>query len=202
MNHIKEQFKNKTAEQVYTMSLLIGCFCLMLVCAIVRLCGGLWFSADLSSIQEPNQKIQDIILGALLVFELTIVYKILCRTKWLYCIVISICQLILIYIVDNKLIANIINLVAYFVVPLVFTKRWFTLVDSAFMYIITIVYSMLFLVGRIGDLDPNGAYNFIYNVLGTIGYKLFVVSIYWFIKYYGGIKLWRKQRRLICQRDL
>lgn len=202
MSRIKEYFKNKTAEQVYTMSLLIGCFCLMLFCAIVRLCGGLWFSADLSSIQEPNQKIQDIILGALLVFELTIVYKILCRTKWLYCIVISICQLILIYIVDNKLIANIINLVAYFVVPLVFTKRWFALVDSAFMYIISGIYSFLFLVGRIGNIDINSGYNFIYSILGTIDYKLFIVSIYWFIKYYGGIKLWRKQRRLICQRDL
>lgn len=202
MSRIKEYFKNKTAEQVYTMSLLIGCFCLMLFCAIVRLCGGLWFSADLSSIQEPSEFWRDIIMNLLFVFELTFVYKILCRTKWIWCILISIAQCLILKPLPENWIPSLVNLIIYFLVPFLFVRDWHTLIDSAFMYGISFVYSLLFLVGRIGNLDVNSAYNFIYNVLGAIDYKLFIVSIYWFIKYYGGIKLWRKQRRLICQRDL
>ena len=64
------------------------------------------------------------------------------------------------------------------------------------------LYAVLFLTGRIGIFDTESAYNFIYNVLGTIDYKLFIVTLYLLIKYFGGIKLWKSQKRLIFQTDL
>lgn len=76
------------------------------------------------------------------------------------------------------------------------------MLESAILYALQILYSVLFLVGRIGILETDSAYNFIVSVLGTIDYKLFIVALYLLIKYFGGIKLWKKQKRLIFQTDL
>lgn len=191
IDNIKQDFRKKTPEQVFSFCLFIGCFALMLFCAIVRLCGGLWFSADLSQIEEPSAVWQEVIMALLLSFELTIVYKILCRTKWFYCILISLGQIGLLYISNSLLFDNIINLILYFAIPFAFNRKWVSLLESAFMYILCMVYASLFLLGRIGNVGINYQFNFVYNVLGSIDYKLFILSIYLYIKNFGGIKLWK-----------
>lgn len=63
INKIREYFRSKNAEQIFTLSLLIGCVGVMIFCAIVRLCGGLWFTADLESVPVPNEFWQTIIMN-------------------------------------------------------------------------------------------------------------------------------------------
>ena len=190
-NRIQEHFRKKTPEQVFSFCLLVGCFCLMLFCAIVRLCGGLWFTADTSQIKEPSKFWQDVIMSSLLVFEITIVHKILSRKNWIFAFCLSLSQLFLILIFKNQTISSIINLIYYFVPHLIIRKKWITLLESAFLYLLIILYSILFLVGRIGIISETQAYNFISNVLGSIDYKLFIVSIYLYIKNFEGIRLWK-----------
>ena len=207
MKSVKEYFSDKTGEQVFVLCLLISCIAVMLLCVIARLCGILWFAADLTTVPVPSEFWQEVIMVSLLAFELIFVYKILCRVKWWICLCIAltqaiICELLGLFIEESNLIINIFNLVCYFIIPLFFVKHWFSIVESAILYILQTIYAILFLVGRIGGVDENAAYNFIYNVLGTIDYKLFIVSLYLVIKYFGGIKLWKKQKRLIFQADL
>lgn len=209
MRKIKEYFRTKTSEQIFSLCLLIGIVALMLFCAIVRLCGGLWFTADLSSIKEPSRTWVNVVLGILLAFELTFVYKLLCRRSWLICIALAIAQtglnLLIGYTVQNteikQLIINIVNLVCMFVIPLPFVRHWFSLIDSAVVYVLGLLYGLIFVSGRIGGFDE-AAYNFAANVIGMIDYKLFMVSLYLTINYFGGIRLWKKQKRLILQKTL
>lgn len=207
MNKIKEYFSTKTGEQIFSLCLLIAVVAVMLFCAIVRLCGGLWFTADLENVPEPSKFWKEVVSISLLVFELLFVYKILCRTKWFICFIISILQalscLLIGFITDgNNLFTNVFNLLCYLIIPLFFVKHWFSLIESIILYAIETIYAVLFLVGRIGNFDVNYGYNFIASILSSIDYKLFIVALYLIIKYFGGIKLWKNQKRLIFQTDL
>ena len=207
MKSVKEYFSNKSGEQIFVLCLLVCCVAVMLLCVIARLCGILWFAADIEIVPVPNKFWQEAIMILLLAFELIFVYKILCRAKWWICFCIAftqaiICELLGLFLEESNLIINIFNLVCYFIIPLFFVKHWFSIVESAILYILQTIYAILFLVGRIGGVDENAAYNFICNVLGTIDYKLFIVSLYLVIKYFGGIRLWKTQKRLIFQADL
>lgn len=209
MSKIKEYFSTKTSEQIFSLCLLVGITALMLFCCIVRLCGALWFTADLSGIKEPNIVWQEIVMGLLLTFELTFVYKLLCRAKWWVCIVLSIaetlCGIGIGYAIPDidisHIVVNIFSMLCIFIIPLPFVKHWFSLIDSAVVYVSGLLYSVIFTVGRIGGINDN-AYNFIISVIGAIDYKLFVVSLFLTINYFGGIKLWKKQKRLILQKKL
>lgn len=190
-NQLKEHFRKKTPEQVFSFCLFVGCFMLMLFCAIVRICGGLWFTADTSIIKEPSEFWQSVIMSSLLLFEITIVHKILSRKSWLFAFLLSLSQLALVILVENNTIDSIINLLYYFVPHLIIHRKWKTLFESAFVYLTILLYSLLFLVGRISFVDGKQAYNFITSVLTTIDLKLFVVSLYLFLKNFGGVKLWK-----------
>lgn len=197
-------FKDKTAEQIFSLCLLISCILIMVFCAVVRLCGGLWFSADLDGVPVPSEFWQDRIMNILFAFELTFVYKILCRTKWIWCVLIAITQTVVVWFLPqgNVNVSGIFNLVLYFIIPLLFTKQWQTLIDSAVLYIASILYCLIFFVGRIGHIDTSAGYNFIYNIIGSIDYKIWYVVVYLIQKYFGGIRLWKTQKRLILQKDL
>lgn len=190
-NKIKEHFRKQTPEQVFSFCLFVGCFALMLFCAIVRLCGGLWFTADITTIEEPSKFCKDVIMGALFVFEATFIYKILCRTKWIYCFLIGVGELILFQIFKNQLVSNIINLAMYFIVPYLFQRKLWTLLETLIVYLFLNLYTICFLYGRIGFVDGKQGYNFITSILGSIDYKLFIVSLYLYIKNFKGIKLWK-----------
>lgn len=206
MKRIKEYFKSKTAEQIFSLCLLCGIVLTMLFCAIVRLCGGLWFSADFSQITAPSKDWQEAIKGALLIFELLFVYKILSRTSFLLCFFIASIEtligILLGEFVNNSIISNLFYMACILFIPVFFVKTWFSFLENAIMYALCMLYGIVFLVGRIGGVDDTSAYNFTASVLGTIDYKLFIVSLYLFVKNFGGIKLWKGQKRLIFQKDL
>lgn len=203
MNRVKEYFKNKTGEQIFSLCLLVSVTLIMLFCAIVRLCGGLWFAAELSKITAPSKFWQETVKATLLIFELLFVYKILCRTSFLICFGIAIAEtlvgILLGETVNNSIVSNLFYMACYFIIPLCFRREWFSLLESAILYGLQILYSILFMVGRIGGIDENAAYTFAFGIISTIDYKLFIVAMYLFIKYFGGIKLWKKQKRLIFQ---
>ena len=207
MKRLKEYFSNKTGEQIFALCLLVSVFAVMLFCAIVRLCGGLWFTADLESVPEPSKFWQEVISAILLIFELLFVYKILCRTNWFVCFIIATIESLLGILIGyltsgNTIITNTFYLICYLVIPIFFTRRWFSFVESIMLYALQFLYALIFLTGRIGGIDVNSGYNFIYSVLGSIDYKLFIVAVYLIIKYFGGFRLWKKQKRLIFQTDL
>ena len=175
----------------------------MFLCAIARLAGVLWFSADLSSVETPSRFWQEFISAALLIFELIFVYKILCRTKWTICFAIAIAEtlicLLIGYVTDgNQIVTNIFTALCILFIPIAFTRKWFSLVESIALYFVSTLYGILFCVGRIGGLEIYN-YNFVASVLGAIDYKLFIVSLYLFVKNFGGIRLWKTQKRLIFQ---
>lgn len=201
IDKINTYFRSKSAEQVFTLSLLIGCVSVMLFCAIVRLCGGLWFTADLESVPIPNEFWQDRIMNALFIFELTFVYKILCRTQWIWCILIAIAQTIIIEFIPSETIANVVNLVLILILPVLITRDKFTILDSIILYALELAYSALFLFARIGEVGQSAAYSFLYAVFSAIDFKLFVVNIYLIQKYFGGIRLWKNQKRLILAKN-
>ena len=206
MKKLKEYFSNKTGEQIFVLCLLVTCVAVMLLCLITRLCGVLWFAADLEAIKEPSKFWQEVIKGALLVFELIFVYKILCRASWFICFIIAVLQTVCIIIIgcfsNNTIITNIFNMACILIIPIFFVRKWWSILENALLYGISMLYGIIFLVGRIGIFNDESAYNFIVSVLGTIDYKIFIVCIYLVIKYFGGIRLWKTQKRLIFQADL
>lgn len=208
MNKIKEYFSTKTGEQIFSLCLLIAVVAVMLFCAIVRLCGGLWFTADLDSIDEPSVFWQEVIKGALLIFELIFTYKILCRTSWFISFCIAFVETVIGIVIGSFIETEYILTIFYFlctmIIPVCFVRSWKTLLESIIFYAICSLYGLIFLVGRIGNISITESYstNFIYSVLGSIDYKLFFVCLYLIIKYFGGFKLWKKQKRLIFQTDL
>lgn len=195
-------FKDKSAEQIFTLCLLVSCVIVMLFCAIVRLCGGLWFMADLDSVPVPSEFWQDRIMNGLFIFELTFVYKILCRVQWIWCVLIAIAQTVIIEFIPSELIANVINLVLILILPVLITRDKFTIMDSIILYALELAYSALFLFARIGEVGQSAAYNFLYAVFSAIDFKLFVVNIYLIQKHFGGIRLWKKQKRLILAKEI
>lgn len=188
-------FKDKTAEQTFSLCLLISCVVLMLFCAIVRLCGGLWFAADLDGVPVPNEFWQEMIMALLLAFELVFVYKILCRTQWVVCIIISVLEALIGILIgyltsENRLATNLFYMACILIIPILFVRKWWSIFENALLYGLSTLYGIVFLVGRIGNTDI-GTYNFIVNVLSAIDFKIFFVALYLFINYFGGIKIWK-----------
>lgn len=210
-SRIKEYFSNKSPEQVFSLCLLGFTVATMLFCLIVRLCGSLYFTADLTAIKEPSRLWQEVIMGILLTFELTFVYKILCKKGWAVCIGISVAETLLGILIGfltrnlkdgiGSSIVSIFYLFCYMFIPLVFIRKWWSLIDSAVLYVLQLLYSVIFMVGRIGKLDSL-SFNFICNVVGCIDYKLFIVAMYLVIYNFGGIRLWKNQKRLILIKSL
>ena len=206
MKRIRAYFHSKTPEQILSLCLLIVTSFAMLLCVIARLCGCLWFAADLTSVKEPSKFWQEVIKGALLVFELVFVYKILCRASWLVCFGIAVVEtlvgILLGETVSNAIVINLFNMACILFIPVFFVRSWFSLLENAILYCLSMLYGVVFLVGRIGGINDLVAYSFVESILGTIDYKLFIVSLYFVVKYFGGIRLWKTQKRLIFQRDL
>lgn len=202
----REFFSTKNENQIFSLCLLVFTVCAMLFFAIVRLCGCLWFSADLSAIGTPNAFCQEAIKAGLLIFELLFVYKILCRTTWRVCLAIATIEttigIIIGYFVNNETVSNIYYMSCILLIPTAFVKTWFSLLENVILYLISMLYGIIFLVGRIGNVSDTNAYNFIYNMLGSIDFKLFFVALYLVVKNFGGIRLWKTQKRLIFQADL
>ena len=194
------------ANKVFALCLMISTVAAMLFCLIVRLCGGLWFAADLTMVSLPSKGWQEVIKCILLCFELLFVYKILCRASWGVCfgtgLLVASVGILLGELVNNTIVSNIYYMACVILLPVIFVRNWFSLLENVILYGLMMLYGIVFLVGRIGEISDDSAYSFVNNVLGTIDYKLFIVSLYLIVKYFGGIKLWKTQKRLIFQTDL
>lgn len=205
MKRIRAYFHSKTPEQIFSLCLLIVTSFTMLLCVIARLCGCLWFAADLTSVKEPSRFWQEVIKGALLVFELVFVYKILCRASWLVCFGIAVVEtlvgILLGETISNTIVSNLFYMACILFIPVFFVRSWFSLLENAILYCLSMLYGIVFLVGRIGGIGDLG-YSFIESVLGAIDFKLFFVALHLVVKYFGGIRLWKTQKRLIFQKDL
>ena len=205
MKRIRAYFSSKTPEQILSLCLLIVTSFAMLLCVIARLCGCLWFAADLTGVKEPSKFWQEVIKGALLVFELVFVYKILCRASWLVCFGIAVVEtlvgIILGETISNTIVSNLFYMACILFIPVFFVRSWFSLLENAILYCLSMLYGIVFLVGRIVGIGDLG-YSFIESVLGAIDFKLFFVALYLVVKYFGGIRLWKAQKRLIFQTDL
>lgn len=206
MSKIKEHFGNKTGEQIVSFFMFVFTVAIMFFCLIARFCGILWFAADLESIKEPSRFWQEIIKSGLLIFELVFIYKILCRKPWIICFAIALAQsavvAVIVFTTNNSILSNIFNMACILFIPIFFVKSWFSLLENAILYLISMLYGVIFLMGRIGGISGTSAYGFTENIFGMIDYKLFIVSLYLFVKYFGGIKIWKKQKRLIFQTEL
>ena len=206
MNRIKEYFSKKSGEQIFSFCLLISTVSVMIICLIARLFGLLWFSFDLSKIVEPSKFWQEIVKGILLLIELVLIYRILCRTSSFLCFFLALGEtlvgILLGETINNYVVSNLFYMACILFIPVFFVKTWFSFLENVIMYAICMLYGIVFLVGKIGGVNDTSAYNFTASVLGTIDYKLFIVSLYLFVKTFGGIKLWKTQKRLIFQKDL
>lgn len=206
MKRIRAYFSSKTPEQILSLCLLIVTSFTMLLCVIARLCGCLWFAADLTSVKEPSKFWQEVAKGALLTFELTFVYKLLIRRPSVVCFAIALAEtligILLGEFVNNVIVSNLYYMTCIIVIPAIFVRRWYSLLDNVILYAMAMLYGIAFSVGRIGGVNAAFAYDFVVSIIGTIDYKLFIVSLYLFVKYFGGIRLWKTQKRLIFQRDL
>jgi hypothetical protein len=127
MKRLKEYFSNKTGEQIFSLCLLVGVVALMLFCAIIRLCGGLWFSADMSKVPEPSKFWQEVIKGLLLFVEAIFVFKILCRKSWLVCGITAFTEVVIGIAIgelfDNYLVSNIFYAFCYLIVPFFIVRK-------------------------------------------------------------------------------
>lgn len=198
----KQRSTNKTAEQIFSLALLAGTLGLLFCCLILRLYNVDWFLASFDKIPELPKFWQDRVMNVLFVFEMTFVFKILTRKRWMFCLIISIIQTVTIEFIPEELYANIFNLCIVLFVPVICTRKLSAIIDSIFLYAMMILYSIIFLVGRVGNLDTSGAYSFEYSIIGILDYKLFIIVIYFYIKHFGGIRLWKTQKRLLLQKDL
>ena len=197
----KEYFKDKSAEQILSFCLLISTTILMLFCAIVRLCGGFWFFAELSVVPLPSEKWEEFIISALLGIYVLFIYKLRFRCRLLVLLSVFICHTGIAAFIPSLLWTNIFHIAMIMLIPAIYTVDLRTFIDSLLLWLLCGLYSAIFLTARIGTIK-DASTNFVYNVLGAIDYKLFIVSLYLFINYYGGIRLWKKQKRLIFQKDL
>lgn len=172
----------------------------MLLSAIARLFGVLWFAIDESLFPTPSENIQVIVFTALKLFELVFTHKVLCRLKWKWCILIAIIQVIITGFLDGN-VQNIVDLLFIIILPVFFNlKEWkYSLPDNIFFYLLVILYGATFLFGRVG-LVYDVKKEFVLQILGIIDYKILFVAIYLVVKINGGIRLWKKQKRPLLKR--
>lgn len=82
------------------------------------------------------------------------------------------------------------------ILTVIFRKdRGWAVIDFLFIYLLMFLYGLLLTVAKFGGLSLEYAYSFYANTIGIIDYKLFVVTLYLYTKYKGGIKLWKSMKR-------
>lgn len=194
-NTMQNKDVHREANQLFAKSLLLVCVFLMVISAVARIFGILWFQADLSVIEEPNHLIQQIIFAVLKGFELLFTYKILCKIDWGWCALIS-CLHVAVVGFFSGFVANLLDLLLMILLPIAFNHaNWkISLRDNIIFYVIVLAYSATFMFGRVGSVF-NATTNFYIGILSAIDYKVLFVALYLVVKTYGGIKLWKNQQK-------
>lgn len=185
------QDEHLEANRLFAKSLLIICISFVLLSLVSRLCGKLWFNLDPSIVPEISYTMQVIILTLLKLVELTFIFMILCKTKTSICFTMALVETIISGFLSG-IILNIFNLFCIIVIPILFNRKdWkHCLIDNIILYVVLFLYSATFLFGRMGTII-DAKFNFVVQVLCTIDYNVFIISIYNVVKLFGGIKLWK-----------
>lgn len=162
---------------------------------IFHIVGLEWFECTIK-IKEPSLLLQKLIKAALKIFELVFVFKILIRKSFLRCIILATVQVIVIGFIPIQYQAYAD--IGYTILSiLLFRKyRFDGLVDYTALFILMNLYSLVFVIVRFGGIAPDIAYSFYTGVASVIDYKFFIITLYMYIKYKGGIKLWKMKRRI------
>ena len=133
----------------------------MIICLIARLFGLLWFSFDLSKIVEPSKFWQEIVKGILLLIELVLIYRILCRTSSFLCFFLALGEtlvgILLGETINNYVVSNLFYMACILFIPVFFVKTWFSFLENVIMYAICMLYGIVFLVGKRME-NPDGSY--------------------------------------------
>lgn len=184
-------------KSTFAAGLLYVFLTLTIVAFLLHLFGLDWFISNVE-LEEPTPIIQEIIKAILKAFELTFVYKILIRKRFIICIAISVIQSFVLGFLPVGLIQSIADAVVMFSIPIIFRKdRLWAIVDTLFLYLLMCLYGALSLIGKFGEYESTQIYSFYKNILSMVDYKLFILTLYLFVKYKGGIKLWKTKRRLL-----
>lgn len=167
----------------------------MAISALARFFGILWFQADLEAIVEPSYEVQQVIFAVLKVFELIFAYKILCKIGWNWCFLFAVIHVLVVGFFDG-LVSNLLDMAFIILLPLVYnyTEWKISLRDNIIFYILVFAYSATFMFGRVGNVF-DAKMNFMVTMLSSIDYKILFVAIYLVVKMYGGIKLWKGQKK-------
>lgn len=147
-------------------------------------------------IEEPSKEVQKAVKFVLKVFELVFVYRLLSKKSFTICTVIATIQTILTPFLGAGWIQSSADAICMIAVPLIFRKdKGWAMLDTLFLYLVMCLYGSLSLVAKFGELDSSHVYSFYAAVLNILDYKLFIVTLYLFVKYKGGIRLWKRMKR-------
>lgn len=191
----QKKSKQSSAEETLAAGMFYTFAILTVVAFLLRLCGLDWFNSVMD-IPEPPQIVQAIVKALLKAFELLLVYKLLIRKNFLICVAISVSQAIIAGFVPVGMFQSLFDLLVMVAVPLIFRKdRGAAIIDTLFLYFIMCLYGALSLIAKFGELNESQIYSFYEAILQMIDYKLFIVTIYAFVKYKGGFRLWKSMKR-------
>jgi hypothetical protein len=193
MNKLKTRIKSHSGKEIFTASLALIFPILMVICVVARLTGSLWFQADWGNVPIPSLFWQQFILCIVNLVQLSFQYKILCNTKWKWCILIAAIQTAIMYFVPQGMGQTMFNLSCMVVIPVIVRRQLRAIVEGILFAVVMTLYSLMFIYGRLGENDVMSAnYNFVYGMVASLDYYLFVVSIYAVRKYIGGSKMSHK----------
>ena len=193
----QQQSKHCTDSKNILVAGLFYTFLILTVMAfLLHILGAKWFLATVE-IPEPSVTICKLIKACLKVFELMFVYKMLTKRSFTVCFWISVLQTALIGFLPLGTFQSTTDCVLMFAFPILFRKdRLWAVVDTLFIYIVMCLYGSLFMIAKFGGFSTDYGYSFYESIFGVIDYKLFIVTMYLYTKYRGGIKLWMKRRLL------
>lgn len=184
------------SKSIFTAGMFYTFLILTVLAFLLHLLGADWFIAT-AEIPEPSVTICKLIKACLKAFELMFVYKMLTKRSFTACLIISVLQTVAIGFLPIGTFQSITDCVLMFAFPILFRKdRWWAVVDTIFIYIVMCLYGSLFMIAKFGGFSTDYGYSFYANIIGLIDYKLFIVTMYLYTKYRGGIKLWMKRRLL------
>lgn len=190
---------NEKSKSTFIASVFYIFLVMTVIAFLFRLFGLNWFAANVN-ISEPNKWVQIAVKAFLKAFELFFIYMILTQKKWYLCLFLAVLHTSSVGFIP----AGVWQSVADFCLMLIFClllhkKPLYALIDFFALYILMTLYGLIVTYAKFGIASNNTMYSFYYSAMGIIDYKLFIVTLFLFIKYKGGIKLWRIKRKLFSR---
>lgn len=166
---------------------------LSFICHVVGLG---WFSSSNVSLKIPSELAQKFINCGLNVIELIFVYKILIREHSLLCSIVAVLQAVFVGFAPSVF-QGLINMSCMCLLTVILRKdHVHGLIDFVVLAILMTLYAALLQITKFGAVSSDSANDLYKGIVSIIDYKLFIVTLYMFIKYKGGIKLWKRKRKL------